>query len=80
MEPPLKFQQLNSKLSHMKHFPEVSKSDLQLVKILLGHFLGMCSESSCCIFTMEVNGGVINKSPFPLQKIGDFFSCCWNKY
>ena len=41
MEPPLKFQQLNSKLSHMKHFPEVSKSDLQLVKILLGHFLGM---------------------------------------
>ena len=28
-------------LSHMKHFQEVSKSDIQTVKIRLGHFLEM---------------------------------------
>ena len=33
MESPLKFQKLNSELSHMKHSQEVSKLDLQAVKI-----------------------------------------------
>ena len=37
----VKFQQLNSELSHMKHFQEVFKSDLQAVKIRPGHFLEM---------------------------------------
>ena len=36
-----KFQQLNSELSYLKHFQEVSQSDLQAVKIWLGHFLEM---------------------------------------
>ena len=36
-----KIQEFNSELSHMKHSQEVSKSDLQAVKIQLGHFLGM---------------------------------------
>ena len=31
----------NSELSHMKHTQEVFKSDLQALKILLGHFLRM---------------------------------------
>ena len=33
MESLLKFQQLNSELSQMKHTQEVSESDLQAVKI-----------------------------------------------
>ena len=41
MESTATFQQLNSELSHMKHTQEVSKSDLQAVKIQLEHFLGI---------------------------------------
>ena len=41
MVSPLKFQQLNSELSHMKHSQKLSKSDLQVVKIRLVFFLGM---------------------------------------
>ena len=41
MESTATFQQLNSELSYMKHSQEVSKSDLQAVKILLGNFLGI---------------------------------------
>ena len=37
----IKFQQLNSEFSYMKHFQEMSQSDLQAVKIWLGHFLEM---------------------------------------
>ena len=36
-----KFQQFNSELSYMKHFQEVSKWNLQAVKIRLEHFMGM---------------------------------------
>ena len=36
----VKISQLNSELSHMKHSQEVSKSDLQAVKIQLGYFFG----------------------------------------
>ena len=41
MESPLKFQQLNSELPHMKHTQEVSKSDLQAVKMWMIYFSGM---------------------------------------
>ena len=41
LTPIIKFQQLNSELSYMKPSQEVSKSDLQAVKIRLGHFLEM---------------------------------------
>ena len=42
MTPPIdchckNFQQLNSELSFMKHYQKVSQSDLQAVKIRLGH-------------------------------------------
>ena len=37
----IKFQQLNSEFSYLKHFQEVSQSDLQAVKIRLEHFLEM---------------------------------------
>ena len=51
MNSPMKFQQLNSELSHMKHSQELYQSDLQALKIQLGHFLRMfmCdnSELSC---------------------------------
>ena len=40
MESPLKFQQLNSELLHMKHTHEAYQSDLQAVKIRLVCFLG----------------------------------------
>ena len=41
LTPITKFQQLNSELLHMKHSQEVSKSDLQAVKIQLVCFLEM---------------------------------------
>ena len=44
MNYPLKIQQLNSELFHMKHSQELyqsDQSDLQVVKIWLGHFLRM---------------------------------------
>ena len=40
MESPLKFQQLNSELSHTKHTQEVSKSDLQSSENLTGMLIG----------------------------------------
>ena len=40
MESTATCQQLNSEFSYVKYCQEVSKSDLQAVKIQLGHFLG----------------------------------------
>ena len=62
----IKFQQLNSELSHMKHFQEVFKLDLKAVKIQLGHFIEMFHKCQLRIKLLKFYNGS-QWSSYPLH-------------
>ena len=75
MNSPLKFQQVNSELSHMKHCQELYQSDLQAVKIQLGYFLRMFHMWQLRIKLLKFQWRIYFALPFTM---GDLFF--WNKY
>ena len=76
MNSPLKFWQLNSELSHMKYSHELYQSDLQALKIRLGHFLRMFHVWQLWIKLSKFQWRIHFPSSFNMGH--DLFF--WNKY